>query len=405
MSISKSAIRPLLASYGGGHAHIIEIVGRALLAADYDVNMIGFTTAYRTLKRANLPVKSIEALLIEEEDRDYIDEVQKFLPSDIHPDVSNKETEAYFALGFRDLCEQFGRDEAIKRTKRLGRKAFEPVLSMERYLRNTKPDVVITTTSPRFELAMLKAARNLGIPSVAIGDWFLVQEREWILNGKYADHLCVLTQSMVGQFLEEGLKGTTLHATGNPAFDALVVPGGKRQRRIDLRNKMRVEGKTVILWPAAGSDEAMGGQKFATPEEVVEVMEAVCCTNSDYSYVMRPHPNHPFEMPDNAMNGIISPPGLSAEDALLMADLVCVEVSTMGLQAALIGKPVICVGFADYVNYPKYGLATAAETLEEMATILIEKSYSEPTDLDMPPLGTATENVLKVIETVLNQVV
>jgi len=405
MTASRSAIRPLLASYGGGHAHIIATVGRALLAADYDVNMIGFTTAYRALERANLPVKSIEDLLIEDEDRQYIDEIQKFLPSDTHPDVSDSETEAYFALGFRDLCEGFGKAEAIERTKSLGRKAFEPVSSMERYLRKTQPDVVITTTSPRFELAMLKAARNLGIPSVAIGDWFLIQEREWILNGEYAAHLCVLTESMVGQLLGEGLKGTRLHVTGNPAFDMLALQDGNMQRRIDLRKEMGAEGKTVILWPAAGSEAAMGGQKFATPEEVVEVMEAVCRTNPEYFYVMRPHPNNPFEMPDAAMNGILSPAGLSAEDGLLMADLVCVEVSTMGLQAALIGKPVICVGFADYVNYPKYGLATAADTLDEMAKILIERSYSGPTDLDMPPLGTATENVVKVIESVLKQVV
>ena len=353
MTALKSAVRPLLASYGGGHAHIMAIIGRALLEAGYDVNMIGFTTAYRALERANLPVKSVEALLVEGEDQEYINEIKKFLPSETHPDVSNRETEAYFALGFRDLCEEFGKAEAIARTQKLGRKAFEPVFSMERYLRKTNPDVVITTTSPRFELAMLKAARNLGIPSIAIGDWFLIQEREWILRGDYAAHLCVLTEKMAVQFQEEGLKGTKLHVTGNPAFDALTTQDGDMEKRRALRQKIGVDDKTVILWPAAGGEVAIGGQKFATPTDVVEALETVCRENSEYSYVLRPHPNHPLKLPETATNGILSSADMSAEDDLLIADIVCVEVSTMGLQAALIGKPVICVGFADYVKLPQ----------------------------------------------------
>lgn len=403
MKPSRAGTRILLASYGGGHANIIAVVARALLALGYDVSIVGFTTAYRALKRGNLPVHSIKNLLVAEEDGAYIDDIQRFLPSDTHPDVSSEETEAYFALGFRDLCERFGKAEAIERTRRFGRKAFEPVSMMERYLRETKPDVVITTTSPRFELAMLKAARNLGIASVAIGDWFLIQEREWILKDEYAAHLCVLTENMVREFRSEGLEGTKLHVTGNPAFDALAAHDGDLQKRIELRRALGAEGKTVILWPAAGSEEAMGGQKFATPAEVVETMEEVCRANSEYFYILRPHPNNPFEMPESGVNGILSPAGLSAEDGLLIADIVCVEVSTMGLQAALMGKPVICVGFSNYVDYPKYGLATAADTLEDMAGILIDKTYSLPIELDMPPLGSATSNVVAVIESVLNK--
>ena len=64
----------------------------------------------------------------------------------------------------------------------MGRKAFKPTAAMARYLKKTRPDIVVATTSPRFELALLQAARHSGIPSLAIGDLFLVQEREWILE-------------------------------------------------------------------------------------------------------------------------------------------------------------------------------------------------------------------------------
>ena len=41
---------------------------------------------------------------------------------------------------------------------------------------------------------------------------------------------------------------------------------------------------------------------------------------------------------------------LSAEEAILMSDLVLVEALTMELRAVLQSMPVICLGFVDYVK-------------------------------------------------------
>lgn len=85
-------------------------------------------------------------------------------------------------MGLRDLARDLGREAALERVRQTGRTAFEPVDVMRRYLRQTRPDIVITTTSPRFECALQKAARLEGIPGLAVGDLFLVDERDWILQ-------------------------------------------------------------------------------------------------------------------------------------------------------------------------------------------------------------------------------
>ena len=70
----------------------------------------------------------------------------------------------------------------------------------------------------------------------------------------------------------------------------------------------------------------------------------------------------------------------------------------MGLQAALRGLPVVCVGFADYVLYPHYGLAMVADDLPQAADGLLQPKEPDLSRFNMPPLGSATSNVVELIE-------
>ena len=403
MAVSSKPLpqRPLLAAYGGGHAQVIGALGHALIKEGISPRIIGFTTAYQALKRQGLPVVSVQEL----EDPDPAGDapfraaVQPFIQGNTHPDITAEETETYFALGLRGLADEVGMTAAMERVQSEGRKAFCPVSVMKRYLERHEFDCVVATTSPRFELALLRAARQMHIPSLAVSDLFLLNEREWILAGGYAAHLTVLSRRIADELLQLGLSETKLHVTGNPIFDELLPRPGDDARRHQLRSELGVQDKQVIVWPSpAVTQPTLYDRPLLTPEQLVHAFEPFCQRNANFTYLLRPHPNAPYTLPKGALHGKLDP-GVSARDALLIADIVCVELSTMGLQAALKGIPVICVGFGKEAVYPSYGLAHSAETLDE-ALDMIETNrgiVSPASNVALPPIGSATAAVLGVM--------
>ncbi|MEO0915715.1 MAG: hypothetical protein AAFY31_01850 [Pseudomonadota bacterium] len=383
--------RPLLASYGGGHANIIIAVAHALIAYGIDPTLIGFTTAYQAYLRAGLRAKNV-SVLIESRMEDY-DEARlialQFLPQQTHPDITQQETGDYFAIGLHDLIARLGREEALRHMRHEGRAAFEPIATMEAYLRELQPSCIVTTTSPRFELALIRAGRRLGIPTIAIADIYLQRERSWVLSGDYADHLCVLNTALRDELQRHGPIGTKVYATGNPAFDQIASLRKQTERRNTLRAKLGLSDETLILWPSASVRQAdFADRPFASPAEVTAAMEKLCSTRADYAYLLRPHPNAPYLLPEGAENGILDP-GLMPEEAILISDVVCFEVSTMGLQAHLAGLPTICVGFQEIAVFPKYDKALIADNLDDMVNLLAKR------DLDTLKQEAASSNTVK----------
>lgn len=392
----------LLASYGGGHAEIISAIASELIRRGQRPKVVGFTTAYQRFKSQGIPAESIEALIDKNEDIPYLDGATQYLPEENHPSISHEQSKAYFALGLRDLVHSYGWEKAVSLLNNQGRKAFLPVESMKRYLEKIGPDIVVSTTSPRFELAMHKAARQLGIPSLAVADLFIQDERAWILKSDYAPYLAVICQQVADEVVAGGFEKGNVRVTGNPAFDSLAKKSTDISLRNSLRARLGLTGKTVVLWPGPGGKISNVGRPFCTPEEFVDAMEPVCRRNSNFRYLMRPHPNMPFSLPKNSEHGLLDDRKLLPEEAILIADVVCFDISTMGLQAALRGLPSISVGFGDYQPFGKYGLTSVAETIEE-AVLLIERDEISPSPkFQMPPLGSACENVLNFIDDILS---
>lgn len=393
---------PLLASYGGGHANIIAALASRLSEWGTTPTTIGFTTAYQAFLRQGLAAGNVSAL-IEGRRGGYEHAAElatPFLPEQLHPDITAAETRDYFAIGLHDLIAEHGEQEALKLIELQGRTAFEPIATMEAFLKELNPSCIVTTTSPRFELALLRAGKRLGIPTLAVADIFLQRERGWVLSGNYADHLCVLNEPLRDELLEQGLQGRTeVHATGNPAFDPLMTLRDNTTRRQELREQLGIADKTLILWPSASVVKAeFTDRPFVQSHDVSAVLEPLCEARSDYAYMLRPHPNAPHGLPEGARHGILDP-GLSPTEALLVSDVVCFEVSTMGLQAHLAGIPTICVGFPEIAVFPHYCNTLIAKDLNEMAGQLRERSLTElqHTNASRLQLTNATDAVATLI--------
>jgi hypothetical protein len=149
---------------------------------------------------------------------------------------------------------------------------------------------------------------------------------------------------------------------------------------------------------------SMGSGAFMELADVVAAFEELCRADPRYTYLIRQHPNRPITLPEGARHGMLDDGSLlGPEDAILVSDIVCVEVSTMGVEAALKGKPVICVGFDEYSHYPKFGLGQSAADMDEAVAIIRAGPADTVAKFEMPPLGNATTNVLAYVDDILSK--
>jgi hypothetical protein len=244
--------RPLLLSYGGGHAQIIIAVAHELARRGRSFSVLGLTTAEKAFRRAGLDPLPIGRLIDPRVPAWVRDRAAEIAPLSTHPDITDAQTAAYYAIGYADLVERFGRDEAEARVARDGRKAFEPVSAFARLFAE-RPSIVVSTTSPRFETAALRAARLADIPSLAIGDMYLIAEQEWILTPGYARDLTVVSEGVADMLEATGKTSSRIHVLGNPAFDALAATPGDVGVRRALRYGLGLGYMRCILWPLGGA--------------------------------------------------------------------------------------------------------------------------------------------------------
>ena len=83
------------------------------------------------------------------------------------------------------------------------------------------------------------------------------------------------------------------------------------------------------------------------------------------------------------------------EEAIANATVIGTEVSTVGLQAAAVGKPVASVGFEDYVHYEKFGVSKHYDSLKDALADL--DVIAEQDLMPWNSLGCATQNVVDQI--------
>lgn len=395
--------RVLIACYGGGHVQSLIPLAKVLQQdEEIDLTVVGFTTARRAFARAGVRVNSyslFETYLI----KPCPEQVVQFLPEENHPDVTPAETLAYYHVGYHDLVEQNGLDTALCLMRDKGRAAFTPEATMCRYLDETRPDLVVTSTSPRSELALQRAARSMNITSLAVSDLFLQHESSYICEKTYARHVCVIAEYVADFLRHNGCCEKELHVTGNPAFDYLFTDearatGNEIRRNLGISNSQR-----LVTWIGTPGGVSLIGKRFVSNKTVIDKLQDFCEKNPAYVYAIRPHPNRPLELSETLMHGYVLGSTYSIESILWASDAILLETSTVGLQAALIGKPVITVAADNYPPYASLGLATDVSDLCEIDAAILAMTPPDLERLGAVGLGDAAKRILSLIDTLLGR--
>lgn len=398
----------LFVTYGGGHVNaVVPLIQK--LQKEHDVHVMGLTIAVDVLNQYGIQFFGYKEFQEIWHPGAY--DLGLNIVDEIGPGIINRsESIAYLGNNVAELQIKYGREEGLLVFKKEGRSAFYPLIFFERLIKNISPDLVVATNSPRSERAAIQASRNLGVKAVCIGDLFLMLESEWIAKNDFSDCVCVLNEEVKNFLISKGRKDSHIKVTGNPAFDYLSVYKNNA-RRLEIRKKRGWLDKKVILWAVQYESLLMRGSEGDNIVELVTVVSAILndilrC-NSEYHLVVRYHPAHTGPKSKLVDGCEIDDTSRDVADSIVASDLVLVSNSTVGLQASILGIPVISFDFSKYSvtdPYSKMGISIGCPDLSDLK-YKIFKVFNGDLKLNKfcVETGSATEACLSEIKSILGE--
>ena len=402
-SIMKKA---LFVTYGGGHVNMVIPVVKELKArGGWEITVMGLTGAHEKLKENSIP--SLRYLdLVEASDSEALKLGKELALTHHNPSssMSYEESVAYLGLSYFDLITRLGLEKASSEVRRIGRRAFLPLEPMNRLLAKVKPDIVIATNSPRSEEASIRVAKTFDIPSLCMVD-LLGTDWEFpaVLDNTFATKIAVMSEYVRDHLVAKGRRPESIALTGNPAFDQLCNEQLLEDSKLFKIPKWN--SKVLILWASQELPEK------GLREKILKQLTSISLKNPSYKILYRPHPSEAIlKIEDDSDIEILSSK-INMATVLHAVDIVIVASSTVGMEAALIGKPVIQImlsKFSTLAPYYDMGIAIPAFDLNELNNILNEIVNRSKRVIAMerciaklPKIGKASDNVCDVIESLL----
>ncbi|MDO8778125.1 MAG: UDP-N-acetylglucosamine 2-epimerase [Burkholderiaceae bacterium] len=373
--------RALFVSYGGGHVAMVLPVIQALERQhpEIDCVLMALTTAHlRALAvRPTLGYRDFLHLVDAQAAQTWGERLSE---GNTSPDVPLDETIAYLGINYLDLIAQHGEAGASEVYRAQGRYGFRPLHFMRRVLEELQPDVVIATNSPRSEQAALEAAKSLAIPSVGMVDLFGLDSDTYVQRETRPDWTCVISDVVRQRLVARGFPEAGVVVTGNPAFDGLQAPENREKARRFIAER-GWQDLTPILWAghvepyAHPATTAPAGQ--ALPCEVEAVLRALVARRPDLALIVRYHPSdwHSYpRLPDAPRIYFSEPPNEPIHPLILAAQVVVVQTSTVGLESAVAGKPVISIENSPaahiWFSLARLGVSTPSATPAHLPDVL-----------------------------------
>ncbi|MBS0357712.1 MAG: UDP-N-acetylglucosamine 2-epimerase [Proteobacteria bacterium] len=398
----------LFVAYGGGHVNLVSpIIQKFLLVDDYEVTVLGLTTARFVLEKQGLSFLTFKDLLLESDARAL--EVGQSLANElVESKIPYDESVAYLGLSYYDLEFRLGVEKAAEMYSQSGRHAFLPLSILERLFEKIKPDLLVTTNSPRAEKAAILIAKERNIPSICIVDLYVLGHDKWLAKPGYANKLCVQNATMYDSLVSCGRDPNDIVITGNPAFDKLKDPKLTKSGQ-EYRAQKKWHDKKVILW--ASQPEPLFHYRTQEISKYPELpaltakrLKKIALRHPEWHIIFRPHPSEKVNYGELPENITLSDDMDDLYILLSAADLIITSTSTVGQEALYLGKRLVTIDLSVYTPdlfYSALGFSTGVSDLENLESVLIETIYNPPKIVDLPPVGEATSKVEAVIQELL----
>ena len=407
--------RVLFVSYGGGHIGMVLPVIRELeaLIPGVQCKLMALTTGHlkaRAIRPDALGYKDFLHLVDGEGASLWGDRLSE---GNTSPDVPLDETVAYMGINYLDLIAQFGQAGAAERYRSQGRYGFQPLHFMRKVIEALEPDVVVATNSPRSERAALDVARSLAIPAIGMVDLFGLDSDTYVVHEPKPDWTCVISEGVRQRLIARGFPARGVVVTGNPAFDGLFDP-----RNQELAQQFLVERGWQRLRPIlfAGHWEPVAHPSTSVPvgqslpREIEAVLRQHVQQRDELALIVRYHPSdwtrYP-RFPDEPRIHFSEPPREPIHPLILASSVVVVQTSTVGLESAVGGRPVISVENSPaahvWFSLAQQGVASPAATPADLPSVVdaVLAGDASPSAPSFLGDGRAARKVADLIQSVL----
>ena len=370
---------------------LLPVITR-LQTLGHETTILALTTAQTALQQKNIPYIGFADVIRpgDEAALAHGATLARDLPT---PPLDAAETAAYLGLSYLDLETRHGKEQAAAIYAEKGRQGFEPVTILKRALEKYRPDIVVVTSSPRAEKAAVLAARELGIPSACLVDLF-GRFTTWACDPGYADKLLVFSNVTRDFFIEQGRPAQDIVVTGNPAMDRLANPIWQEKGQA-WRKAHGWENKKIIFW----ASHAEPAPHEDLPAKIDAAVWKAVEKHPGWALLMRFHPSEaprPFPASDRIY---ISPKTEEVTPQIYACDACVIINSTVGLEAAILSKPLISVDmsvFTPVTPFDAMGISTGAKTLDQIEPLLEAAIARGPYRRNgLTIAGNAAENVVQ----------
>ncbi|MCG3470206.1 UDP-N-acetylglucosamine 2-epimerase [Xenorhabdus bovienii] len=399
----------LFICYGGGHVKmLLPIIQNIKKNKKYNINIIALTTARSVLDKHQIDSLGFNELsFLAKDDRwkkfgeELVDKNQ------ISPLIDYNESVAYHGINYLDLILQHGSLRAKEIYNHKDRQGFYPINFMSEIIAYFNPNLVVATNSPRSEKCAIDVATANNIKSLCIVDMFALQEIKWIGKSNFATKVCVLNNSVKNMFVQYGRKENDIIVTGNPAFDSLFDIDNEKIKDYLYQKKLS-KTKTKILYASQPEPQTHPfNNKIGDPNlpRIIEkTLRQFIKENEQYELIIRYHPSENIDYKKQE-NVKLSNKDENLHILLHSVDLIIVTASTVGLEANLIGKPVITIDssiFTDDAPFSKMGISTGIKDISELPNIIYNvTSKAFKLSNKANTYFKATENIISVINNIL----
>jgi hypothetical protein len=357
--------RALFVTYGASHIAKVAPVVRELQQRGVECIVIALTIGYKKAQQLGLSPLGYKDFLHLAGDADAaLKRGQSLKGENTHPDVEDHETCCYLGINYNEWVATLGEAGAAQRYAEQGRRGFLPVQFMTRVVQALQPGVVVATSTPRSEQAAIEAAIDLGIPSLTMVDLFAPPSDPFLRRPRQASRVTVVSEEVRTNFIAAGLAPMQVVTTGSPDFDGLFEPSAA-QAGLAFRQRMGWTGLTVVMWagilektdPSVAPDLAGAGLGTQVERRLREWV----ASDPKAALIVRYHPSeyHAFADQGPQARVYVSNSGAEPIHPLLHAsDVVVNQVSTVGLEAALLGKRVLHLEFSAWVASNDFDLSS-----------------------------------------------
>lgn len=404
----------LFVTYGNGHVAKVAPVVAALRERGLVVVVMALTLGLKQAQAMGLnPVSYRDYLHLVDTER-ALAFGRELLVGNNHPDVDASESVAYLGINFLDWVERFGLQQAQQLYAAGGRRAFLPLNFIGKVIDELRPNLIISTASPRSEQAAIEAGAARGIATMTMMDLFALPHDNFRRNTVFADRITVLSEFARSNLVDAGVDADRIAVTGCPAYDKLFDPV-QAQAGADWKRSMGWQDKRVVMW-AGNLEEAapnvpahyLGAGLGLLVERQLRAWVAA---NESLALVVRYHPNQYHLFPDLGAQDRVytsNPRQDALHPQLHAVDCVVTQTSTVGFEAVLIGKRLVALSFSPWAinfdfDYGKLGLGESVSSLDGLTAVLNRENAPPIAAGLLPPQGPATPRVLQHVMQLLRR--